>query len=94
MADLSEQRDPRFNPRDETVDEFHATIGRNIRNRRMNLVPEVSIEKVARFMGVSYQTVWRWENGKNSPSARQLLGLSKLFGCKPSELYQGLPGMD
>ena len=94
MGDLLEERDPRFNPEDEVVDEFHAVIGRNIRKRRMNLVPRVSMEKVARFLGVSYQTVWRWENGKGSPCARELLGLSKLFGCLPSELYEGIPGMD
>ena len=94
MEGLLEERDPRLIPKDETVDEYDIVIGRNIRNKRMKLEPRVSMEKVARYMGVSYQTVWRWEKGKSSPATRELLGLSKLFGCKPSELYEGIPGMD
>jgi len=95
MGNPLQDRDPSLVPREEEVDEFYEAIARNIRNRRKNLDPPVSMEKMARYMGVSYQTIARWENPKfkRIPGPRQLLGLSRVFGCKPSDLFEGAPGM-
>ncbi|MCG2795736.1 MAG: helix-turn-helix domain-containing protein [Actinomycetia bacterium] len=95
MPDILHDHDSRLDPEEETVDEFYHAIARNIRNRRMNLNPPVSMDKIARYMGVSSKTISRWENGKDRriPGPRQLLGLSKIFGCNPADLFDGVPGM-
>jgi len=95
MANIFQDRDASLTPKDETVDEFYQVIARNIRNRRKNLDPPVSMERAARYLGVSYQTIYKWENSRHKriPGPKDLLGLSKLFGCKPSDLYEGVPGM-
>lgn len=45
-------------------------------------------EFVAESLGVSRQTVSKWENGVNDPSTSNLIALSKLFQISPEELIQ------
>lgn len=73
------------------IDAMARIIGNNIRKKRLEY--NVSMEKTARAIGVSYQTVYRWEKGKVIPSPEGFLGLSKYFKCKPSDFYEGVKGM-
>lgn len=43
-------------------------------------------EFVAEYMGVSRQTVSKWETGVNEPSTSNLFQLAKLFGVSADEL--------
>ena len=45
----------------------------------------ISIEKAAHQMGVSFATVWAWLSGKHSPSDLALIQLRKFI--KKYELY-------
>lgn len=46
----------------------------------------MSQEALAERLGVSRQTVSRWETGSAAPDAENLLGLSRLFGVSADEL--------
>ncbi len=39
----------------------------------------ISLERAAREMGVSFQTIWNWMNGKHGPSELALVQLRKFI---------------
>lgn len=41
---------------------------------------------VAKNLGISIDTMWRYENDKGEPRATDLLKMSELFGCTVDEL--------
>ena len=41
---------------------------------------------VAKNLGISIDTMWRYENDKGEPRATDLLKMSELFGCTVNEL--------
>ena len=45
-------------------------------------------EFVAEHLGVSRQSVSKWENGTSDPSTSNLLALAKLYGISPEELLK------
>ena len=45
---------------------------------------------VAEALGVSRQTVSKWENGSADPSTTNLLALAKLYGVAAEELLRGI----
>lgn len=47
-------------------------------------------EFVAESLGVSRQTVSKWENGSADPSTTNLLALAKLYGVAAEELLRGI----
>lgn len=44
-------------------------------------------EELAKRVGVSYPTVWYWENGKKCPEVPKIAMLSDLFGVTVDYLY-------
>mgnify|MGYP005783606505 FL=1 len=60
------------------------TIGENIRNYRRK--QDLTQEEFAECLGVSYQSVSRWENGTTYPDIELLPAISKLFGITVDEL--------
>ena len=46
----------------------------------------LSQEEVAEKLGVSRQTISKWENGTSDPSTSNLIALAKLFDLSAEEL--------
>lgn len=67
------------------------TIGENIRNYRKvnNLTQEAFADK----LGVTYQTVSRWENGTNYPDLELLPAISQILSITVDELL-GMPQIE
>ena len=64
------------------------TIGENIRNfRRKN---DMTQEQLAQRLGVTYQSVSRWENGTTYPDLELLPAISELLSVSVDELI-GMP---
>jgi len=40
---------------------------------------DISLEAAAREMGISFQTIWKWMNGKHKPSKLALVQLRKFI---------------
>lgn len=55
-------------------------LGTNLQYLR-KLHGNMTQEKLAEKMGVSRQTISKWETGDASPELEKLLELSKLFSC-------------
>ena len=51
-------------------------------------------EFVAEMIGVSRQSVSKWESGITDPSTSNLIALSKLYGVKVDLLLQGIVAKD
>lgn len=60
------------------------TIGENIRNYRRK--QDLTQEEFAERLGVSYQSISRWENGATYPDIELLPAISKLLGITVDEL--------
>lgn len=60
------------------------TIGENIRNYRRK--QDLTQEELAERLGVSYQSVSRWENGATYPDIELLPAISKLLGITVDKL--------
>lgn len=55
----------------------------------LRMVNNMTQEQLAMLLGVSRQSVTKWESGKSSPEMEKLLALCKIFGCTLDELVQG-----
>ena len=62
-----------------------AVWGNNIRIHRERL--GLSRETLARRVGVSPPTVWRWETGKSAPTIPHMYALAAVFDVDPGELF-------
>ena len=49
---------------------------------------QMTQELVAETLGVSRQSVSKWENGSNDPNTSNLIALSKLYKISPEELLE------
>ena len=54
------------------------TLGERIKNQRTRAV--LSQERVAELVGVSRQSVTKWESGQSAPSTENLFRLAEIFG--------------
>lgn len=60
-------------------------IGENIKTlRKLNNITQ---EKLAEYLGVTYQTVSKWENGTSLPSIALLPSIANVFNVSIDELY-------
>lgn len=57
--------------------------------RKFRNAAKMSGEQVARQIGVSVQTYYNWEQGRNEPGARKIKLLADLFGVSVDELLKG-----
>lgn len=62
-----------------------ASWGRNIEAARLRL--GISREHLARRVGVSPPTVWRWETGAMAPNVKRLFQLADVFDTPASDLF-------
>lgn len=61
------------------------TWGDNIRDRRA--ARNMTQLELARAMGVSQPTVWRWEHGKNAPSDADRVLLAEILGGEVGVMF-------
>lgn len=64
------------------------TLGERLRENRARC--RMSQEFVAEAVGVSRQTVSKWENGTSDPSTANLIALAKLYGVSAEGLLKEL----
>ena len=67
------------------------TIGENIRKYRKK--NDMTQEALADRLGVTYQSVSRWENGSTYPDLELLPSISEIFGISVDELL-GMPSIE
>jgi transcriptional regulator with XRE-family HTH domain len=66
-----------------------AHVGKRIRMRRVFL--NISQEKLAEMVGVTFQQVQKYERGANRIAASRLLEFSKALDVEVDFFYEGLP---
>ncbi len=54
----------------------------------------LSQEQVANAIGVTFQQIQKYEQGRNRVSASRLFDISQVLGVSISYLFQGMPGDD
>lgn len=64
------------------------TVGERIRKRRTDL--EISQPELAEQIGVTYQQLQKYENGKNRISAGRLYDIAKILKTSIAYFYEGL----
>ena len=64
------------------------TLGETLKEHRTRC--RMTQEFEADALGVSRQTVSKWENGSADPSTTNLLALAKLYGVPAEELIRGV----
>jgi transcriptional regulator with XRE-family HTH domain len=66
-----------------------AHVGKRIRMRRVFL--NISQEKLAELVGVTFQQIQKYERGANRIAASRLLEFSRALDVKVDFFYEGLP---
>lgn len=46
----------------------------------------ISMQEAAAQIGVSFQAISLWENGKTMPKASKLLKIAEVYGCSVNDL--------
>ena len=64
------------------------TLGETLKEHRTRC--RMTQEFEADALGVSRQTISKWENGSADPSTTNLLALAKLYGVAAEELLRGI----
>lgn len=64
------------------------SLGEELKEQRIRC--KMTQEFVAETLGVSRQSVSKWENGVVDPSTSNLLALAKLYGISAEELLQSV----
>ncbi|MEI3264315.1 MAG: helix-turn-helix transcriptional regulator [Gemmiger sp.] len=62
------------------------SLGEALKENRIRC--QMTQEFVAETLGVSRQSVSKWENGSNDPNTSNLIALSKLYKISPEELLE------
>ena len=68
-----------------TVSDVDTEIGRLVRKRRRER--NMTLDDLARTLGLSYQQVHKYENGTNRISGGTLFKIAAIFGCDLTELF-------
>ena len=63
-------------------------IGKRVKSRRLEV--DLSQEKLADLVGVTFQQIQKYENGVNRIAASRLWEMSKALGVPVSYFYEGL----
>jgi transcriptional regulator with XRE-family HTH domain len=51
----------------------------------------LSQENLARLVGVTVRTTWRWERGGGEPNGTKLIALADVLNVAPDDLFRELP---
>jgi DNA-binding XRE family transcriptional regulator len=71
---------------------YQKCIGENIRKIRERL--NLTQQDCGEFLGITYQQVQKYENGKDSIKVTTLYGLTQFFEVPIVEFFEGLEGLD
>ncbi len=63
-----------------------------LRLKEFRKVSRISQREVARLINTPHSNYWKWESGKATPNAKQILQLCKIFNCTPNDLF-GIRGV-
>ncbi len=72
----------------EEKSQVRKSLGEVLKQHRMRC--QMTQEFVAEAIGVSRQTVSKWENGVTDPTTSNLMALAKLYGITAEELIQAV----
>ena len=72
--------------RGEDVKRFAAMIGSNLRYLRLDRAVFMPQKVPASFLGVSFQQMEKYENGKNVPCSYRLVQLSDFYKVTPNDI--------
>ena len=67
------------------------SLGEALKENRIRC--QMTQEFVAETLGVSRQSVSKWENGSSDPNTSNLIALAKLYKISPEELLECVAGM-
>ena len=67
------------------------SLGEALKENRIRC--QMTQEFVAETLGVSRQSVSKWENGSSDPNTSNLIALAKLYKVSPEELLECVTGM-
>lgn len=87
MADKLKKKVPKKAP-----DEIYVMVGARIREAR--LANEMTQVAFAKFLGVTFQQVQKYERGQNRISLSQLIKIAKKFKFNLGEFLESLKGED
>lgn len=62
------------------------SLGEALKENRLRC--QMTQEFVAETLGVSRQSVSKWENGSSDPNTSNLIALAKLYGISPEDLLR------
>jgi DNA-binding XRE family transcriptional regulator len=72
------------------VDPIDLHVGRRLRGRRLTI--GMSQEKLSKAVGVTFQQIQKYENGKNRISGGRMAKMASALGVEPSYFFDGAPG--
>ena len=72
--------------RGEDVKRFAAMIGSNLRYLRLDRAVFMPQKVPASFLGVSFQQMEKYENGKNVPCSYRLVQLADFYKVTPNDI--------
>ena len=65
----------------------HSSFGTNLAYFRKK--EKVTQAELAEKIGVTTQTIWRWEHGEREPSLDIIKTISQILNCSETELFNG-----
>jgi transcriptional regulator with XRE-family HTH domain len=71
-------------------DPIDSLVGQRVKTRRCAL--SMSQEKLANAIGVTFQQVQKYENGKNRISSSRLMQIANALQVSPASFFNGIPG--
>jgi transcriptional regulator with XRE-family HTH domain len=66
-------------------------FGEKLQARRLTMVPKVSQDDFAKALGMSFQQVQKYEQGKNRMSAAMMVQIAALLKVDVQYFFEGLP---
>ena len=72
-----------------TANRIDEHLGKRLKARRLML--DLSQEKLADLVGVTFQQIQKYENGVNRIAGSRLWEMGKALGVPPGYFYEGLP---
>lgn len=79
-------------PEHRAGDRIDRSVGARIRELRK--LHGLSQGELGDMIGVTFQQIQKYENGKNSVRARRLYPLAKALRCRPDDFFSGLSSAD
>lgn len=58
-----------------------------LRLKQYREMSKMTQRDVSSALNITQAAYWKWEKGKSSPNANQILNLCELFNCSPNDLF-------